>query len=487
MSLRRVDPRFLLTEPPRRAVVLGGLRGWAEGLAEAGVEIVGEGAVHPVDLAVAPARLVSAAVATGATGVILEGRGGSRSLQGAGFAVERVLTRPELDRPNVLVPLDRPRVASFALTHWVSADTGRRRMRNRAAGALVRHGLMPEAGPVTVVGSRGAGLPFVLRSAVAQSTLPSASDSFLTLGQGDALSRNVFHVFAASGPEPAWVVKFSRVPGYEAQFARDELGLELAREAGGPAARHAPRFLGRFHVEGLHASIETAAPGGRLRSLLQGRLSQREKLERLDEVARWIVDLGRSTAGQPDALQPERLRLEREVLPEWLAMGVRTDLVSGLPPLPAVLQHNDVGTWNVLVDETGFTVVDWESARRSGFPLWDLAYFLTDALGALSGAATPAEEDDHARRLFRGDVSTSSLLFGWIRRAVEVLQLPSDVVGPLITLGWLHHGLSHRARGEALEREAPGHRAAVPAAERIAPIWLSDPALGPTWEAWRAG
>jgi len=487
MSLRRVDPRFLLNEPPRRAVVLGGLRGWAEGLAEAGVETVADRAVRPVDLAVAPAGLAHAAVATGARAVILEGRGGARSLQREGFAVERVLTRPELGRPDVLVPLDRPRVASFALAHWVSADSGRRRLRNRAAGVLVRHGQMPETGPVTAVGNRGAGLPFVLRTAVAQSALPVASDSFLTLGQGDALSRNVFHVFAASGPEPAWVVKFSRLPGYEAPFVRDELGLELAREAGGPAAQHAPRYLGRFQVEGLHASVETAAPGGRLRSLLQGRLSWTKKLERVDEVAGWLVDIGRSTAGAPESLQPERARLEREVLPEWLALGARTDLVSGLPPLPGVLQHNDVGTWNVLVDEAGFTVVDWESARRWGFPLWDLVYFLTDALGALSGASTPAEEDDHARRLFRGDASTSSVLFGWIRRAVEALELPGDVVGPVITLCWLHHGLSHLARGETLEREAPGHQAALPAAERIGPIWLSDPALGPTWEAWRAG
>jgi hypothetical protein len=448
---------------------------------------VADRAARPVDLAVAPASLVQAAVATGAGGVILEGRGGSRSLQRAGLVVERVLTRPELDRPNVLVPLDRPRVASFALTHWVSADTGRRRLRNRAAGALVQRGLMPETGPVTAVGSRAAGLPFVLRAAVAESTLPWASDSFLTLGQGDALSRNVFHVFAASGAEPGWVVKFSRLPGYEAPFVRDELGLELAREAGGAAARHAPRFLGRFQVDGLQASVETAAPGGRLRSLLQGRLSERKKLERVNEVARWIVDIGRSTAGPPDSLQPERLRLEREVLPEWPALGARTDLVSGLPALPGVLQHNDVGTWNVLVDGAGFTVVDWESARRWGFPLWDLVYFLTDALGALSGAATPAEEDDHARRLFRGDASTSPVLFGWIRRAVEALQLPGDAVGPVITLGWLHHGVSHLARGAALDREAPGHQAALPAAERIGPIWLSDPALGPTWEAWRAG
>jgi hypothetical protein len=451
------------------------------------VEIAAANRPGRPDLAVAPTRLADAAVATGADQLVLEGRGASRRLRDRGFAVERVLTRPRLDRPDVLVPLDRPRPASYALSHWLAADTRWRRARNGAARRLVRAGALPEAGPVTAVASRTTPPPYVLRAVAAEYGLPATAEAFLTLGQADALSRNLFHVFPDSGDRPEWVVKFARVPGYEIPFARDEKGLGLAHEAGGAVARHAPRLLGRLTIDGLHASVETAAPGGRLRDALRGPSSDRGKMAMVDRVAAWIVEMGRSTAAAPEALAEERLRLAREVLPPWAAQGFPPGLVQDLPPLPAVLQHNDMGAWNMVVDGTAFTVVDWESARRHGLPLWDLVYFLTDALGALDGAVTEAEQDEHARRLFRGELPSSEALFGWLRRAVAELGLPPDAVGPVVTLGWLHHGLSHLARDASLEQAAQGHGRAVPAIERIAPLWLADPALGPTWERWRAG
>ena len=61
------------------------------------------------------------------------------------------------------------------------------------------------------------------------------------------------------------------------------------------------------------------------------------------------------------------------------------------------------------------------------------------------------------------------------------LAIPAEAVGPLATLCWLHHGLSHVRRGERLGAEAQ-----IPPAERIAPIWLDDPLLGPAWDRWRA-
>lgn len=447
--------------------------------------MVEPGGGERLDLVVGPAALVSTAISVEADAVILEGRGGSRSLRRHGNEVERVLIRPRFERPAVFVPLDRPAGAAFALSHWVAADNAWRRSRNSLARSLVRFGALPEAGPVAVVGRRGRDSPYVLQAAMAQGGLPSADDAFLTLGQGDALSRNVFHVFGPTGRAPQWVVKFARVPGYATPFDREEVALGLVRDAGGATARHAPRLLGRFQVDGVSGSVETAAPGGRLRDVLRSRLSAGAKLALVDNVAGWLVEVGCSTAAPMQALSSERERLVKDVLPAWAANGVPKDLVARLPEVPAVLQHNDVGTWNVLVDRSDFTVVDWESARRHGLPLWDLVYFLTDALGVLSAAVTPLEQDDHARRLFLGELPYSQVLFRWLRIAVDELQLPPEAVGPIVTLGWLHHGLSHVSRGKALESKAPDHEAAWPAAERIAPFWLTVPGLGPSWERWR--
>ena len=103
-----------------------------------------------------------------------------------------------------------------------------------------------------------------------------------------------------------------------------------------------------------------------------------------------------------------------------------TDLAS----LPAVLQHNDLGTWNIVSDGgADFTAVDWESANPSGLPLWDLWYFLADALRLLDGEE--AADSGAFARLFRGEAPASPELFRWTRTAVEALAIPAQVVGKL--------------------------------------------------------
>jgi hypothetical protein len=484
MSLRRVDPRFCLPEPPRTAVVLGGVRGWAQGLAEAGVEVRTSG---PVDLVVAPASAASEALATGAAAVVLEGRGGRRRLMRAGRQARALLVRPRSDRPELLVPLDQRRAAAYAIAHWSAGYSRRKAARNRLARTLVSHALMPEVDPVVAVG-HSAGPPVLPYIAQAAEPLGVPADArwFMTCGHGDALSRNVLHLFRRDAEEPAWVLKFARLPGHDEQFRRDELGLGLAQGSGHVVAGRAPRLLGRFRVEGLEASLETAASGRSLRAALVAPGSARSKLSAIEEVAEWLLAVARETATRSDALRPELDRLLANVVPAWSEYGVTADLVRSLPALPAVLQHNDVGCWNVVLGRSGFTVVDWESAREHGLPLWDLVYFLTDALATLDRAATPHDQDEYSRRLLAGVSPRSSLLFRWVERAARDLDVPRASVGPIVTLGLLHHGLSHGARVEALSRVGGGDPGSPGPAGRLAPMWLRDPALGVEWKAWRA-
>ncbi len=482
MSLRRADLRFALPRPVRSAVVLGGLEAWAEGLRAAGVE-VGETGVVP-DVAVAPAALAPAALLTGAEAVLLEGRGGRRPLARAGLDVRRYLPLPGLDAPDLVLPLDRRGPARYALERWRPAEGTLRRARNRAVARLVETGAFPDLRPVQTVGLRAPGPPFLVAAAGSLGVPPDAG-WFMTTGQGDPLTRGVLHLFPAGSPDPVWVLKFARVPGYSEPFDRDERGLRLAGEAAATAA-HAPRLVGRLEAEGLHASVETAAVGERLSTLVGRARGGRAALEAIEEIAAWIVRVGLETAAAPAALQEERERLARGVLPRWAERGASRDLVDRLPELPAVLQHNDLGTWNVVAGEEGFTVLDWESARRHGLPLWDLLYFLVDVLPQLDGARSAEERSAQALRLLRGEAASSPVLFAWLRRAVEEMGIPPEAVGPVATLCWLDHGLSHVARSVAAERIEAGSAGAVPPVERIAPAWLADPALGPAWDRWRA-
>ena len=58
-------------------------------------------------------------------------------------------------------------------------------------------------------------------------------------------------------------------------------------------------------------------------------------------------------------------------------------------------------------------------------------------------------------------------------------------IGPVVTLGWLHHGLSPLAREEASTTLAPGLRSDGTFAEWMAQVWLRTAGLGAGWTNWR--
>jgi hypothetical protein len=202
-------------------------------------------------------------------------------------------------------------------------------------------------------------------------------------------------------------------------------------------------------------------------------------------VAEWIVHVGKDTAAGPDALAEERRRLTEEIIPPWSEQGASAELVSALPPVAAVVQHNDLGSWNIVVGDGGFQVLDWESARERGLPLWDLFYFLADALAILDGSTDGEERHLHTTRLFAGSLPLSSVLFRWTRRAVAEAGVPPEAVGKIATLGWLHHALSPVGRSSALATFTGRSAQPVHGTERVAATWLADPALGASWDRWR--
>ena len=158
-------------------------------------------------------------------------------------------------------------------------------------------------------------------------------------------------------------------------------------------------------------------------------------------------------------------------------------MLTRLPPIPGVLQHNDLGSWNIVTNGREFSAVDWESARAVGMPLWDLFYFLADALVRMEGPADALTMQHRCLALFRGGSPYSSTLFAWVRAAVARLRIPPEVVGPLATLCWTHHGLSGKLRQSALAGAPPaepGHIAG------LAAPWLADRDLGLAWSRWRS-
>jgi Phosphotransferase enzyme family len=468
-------------------VVLGGLEQWRAGLLSAGIAVSdGSGDGGPADLVVSPALLAGEARSTSARSIIVEGSR-RRPFREGGYEARRLLLRPTRERPTLALPLEQPAPVSYALERWSVVDRRWKRARMRAARSLASRGLFPSwASPVVTVATQAAGPPSLV-AAAGELGVPSDVSWFLTFGQGDALSRNAFQLFRAGSDQPEWVLKFARVAGYSQRFDSDERGLQVAHAAGGVVAAHAPRLVGRFDVEGLEASLETAAAGRRLRDVLLMPSDRAVRLKLIERIAGWILELGRLTQASPQAMDAELRRLRTEVVAKSGELGVRAELVDKLPPLAAVAQHNDLGTWNVVADEGDFVVVDWENVRDAALPLWDLLYFLGDAFVLLdeSDVSAPERLPERIARLFAGEAPSSPLLFSWVRRAAEMAAVPAEAVGPVATLCWLSHSLSASVHNIDIATFTPRDPPRMHGIEGIARAWMAHPALGPSWSIWR--
>lgn len=492
--LSLADVVFTLPRRPRAAILSGSLEGWSEALEQMGVELIADRAARgaPADLAIVAGGGLTAALQARPPCLICEGPRAGRGVDG--YPVRRFLPLPDRERPEVLLPLSARVQLRYALDRSPPSAAWKR-IRNRAVISLLAAGVAPPRRPLVAVASLERGPPFLIAEAARLLDLPAGQEWLLQPASGDPLSRGTFHLFAPGREAPDRVLKFARVPGYSEAFDRDERGLRLAADAGGSVAAHAPRLLGRFAFEGLHASVESAAAGQALVGHLGSGTPRRDRVTVIERIAEWVLRLGVETRSAPDRLGPERRRIETEVLPRWAAHGAPRAIVEDLPPVPGVLQHNDLGTWNVTIDPAApgsFSVLDWENARPLGFPLWDLWFFLQDALAVLDGVSGLTEADlqrraDHAVRLFRGELPSSSILFEWTRRGAAACGVPQRAVGPLATLCFLHHGLSQDAREETVRRQGPDAVALEMPWPRVARRWLADHDLGPGWARWHAG
>jgi len=435
------------------------------------------------DIATATAATLAAAISAEPRHIVVEG-GGARALRAASYSVSRYLTVPAAADPAVIVPVGAASPARYALREWLAPAGGPKRLRNRVAAELVARGLLPP-GKGFALGTKTPGKPFLV-AAAEHLGVPAMASWFLVPGAGDALSRGVFQLFDPGAREPAWALKFARVPGYEEPFARDEQGLRLAALAGSTAREHVPRLIGRFEAGGLPASLETAAIGQRLAAYLASGAGRHEKLRTIQQVAEWTIAIGAETAAPAARYTGERAELLEQIAAGWSGRGMPPASSTDLRSVPAVLEHRDLGSWNIVVGRGTFTVLDWEDATFAGFPLWDLWYLLADAIAHLDGAGTDGpEKERHFVQLFRGELPSSALLFSLTRRTVDALHLLESDVSGLALHAWLWHGIAHLARTEALERHAPGAAPARTASERRASLWLSEPGLGPNWSAWR--
>jgi hypothetical protein len=128
-------------------------------------------------------------------------------------------------------------------------------------------------------------------------------------------------------------------------------------------------------------------------------------------------------------------------------LGAAVATLAEAPLVPLVLEHGDLGVWNVLVAADQRPIVlDWEAGVERGMPLWDLLYLLRSyaASSARGGPARAAAVVDLLDgrppfgEMFRTAVS------GW----VAAVRLDPELVHPLLLTCWAHRALKEASRRE---------------------------------------
>ncbi|HTW94206.1 MAG TPA: phosphotransferase [Tepidisphaeraceae bacterium] len=80
-------------------------------------------------------------------------------------------------------------------------------------------------------------------------------------------------------------------------------------------------------------------------------------------------------------------------------VGQWTDRLRGVS-WPVVIQHGDLAPWNVFLDGSAFSAIDWEYGNLNGFPYLDLAYYVL-TVSAVIRQAPPAAAAKQAADLLK--------------------------------------------------------------------------------------
>jgi hypothetical protein len=482
MNIREADLRFLLPEVPKSVALLDASPGARDAWKACGVEIVASSLDRSADVVVARASRIGLALRAQPKMLILEGRVPRRILADAGYQSAHLLALPSPKAPRLLVPLSSRPAISAALQAVGRRPLSRASVRRAVGLKLLQFRLAPGK-IVATVAARQTTRPWFLEEVGRHVEVSPSVPWFLWLGSGDPLQRALLHVVASNG---GWALKFSRVVGNDEPFQREERAAHAAQELPTALARRVPRLRYRGTHHGLPFLLETRFAGRSLHEALQSTWPIARRLDYIESVAQWLRKLALATKTSATSLASERIRLSAVVGPAWSNQSTIGAALAAVQQAPGVLAHNDLGTWNVVVDRRGgFGVVDWESSRQPGMPLWDLAYFLADALTLVE----PSRTDDRTQdilRLFRGESLYSAALFRHLRDASSELDIEPRAVGPLITFGWLHHGLSpaqRRAKLSGAGADSTLVRGGL--LSEIAAPWLRDPQLSFGWRCWQ--
>jgi hypothetical protein len=465
MSLRAADLRFLLPAAPQTAAVVPPDAGLVGSLTRAGIRVL-EPTAHDtaLDVLVTSRAGRSNPLGLGARSVVVRGRpaslGRSRSRD---RQVHRYVMAEASDGPTLLA-LDTPAVRRYLTRTWSRPSAVSGRVRNiilgTPLGALAAN---------LLVASLDTGVPHPISEALPDDMLGSVSGWLMSCRAGDEMQRIILTVFVDGQPVPSAVIKFSRKAGAPVRAQAEMAMLDRISQLAPDLAGQTTRIVRSTMFGGSEVVVEAAATGGVLGNFLRT-APRRRTWPIAERVLAWIAALGVRTAHRSD-VESARLRDDLDAAFGDAAVGAH------LEGLPLVLAHQDLGSWNIMINGDDFIVVDWESASKSGLPLADACYFATDALAEICGPKDLSKRPAWCADLWAGALPASSMLRRWISESAATLPLSIDRVPAIATACWLQHSLSRGKREALAQSTSVGYSYLG----ELGRLWACDPRLGLDW------
>ncbi|MCK6562507.1 phosphotransferase [candidate division KSB1 bacterium] len=360
-------------------------------------------------------------------------------------------------------PLGEVAMARFAFANLLYGQSRSKRLISRLGLALSSSGqfsrLMPRHAVLVNRAGAAAGVhapPRFLRELAGQQGVDLSHYRCGVSARGKYNSnKTIFFLFDRKSRRPELVVKMTRAPEFNYRLENEQRMLVRLQAQGcaPPGSFPEPVFFG--HHAGLAICGQRAVHGVPFRSRTTGTVACPIAAQAID----WLVQVAAGSAAEnrlPAATAADTMGVlfarftglydlspaEHDFLQEQIAQ-VR----ASRQPFPAVLQHGDPGTWNMLVSEQNrVIVIDWEAGEAQGMPLWDLFYFMR-SYGNWMARRQGLHDSLHGfARMFLATSPASAFLSQTVARYCAAIGLERELVAPLFFTCWLHRALKEASR-----------------------------------------
>lgn len=265
----------------------------------------------------------------------------------------------------------------------------------------------------------------------------------------------LYFLFEPMAAKPAYIIKMVRDAVFNPRLERERNGLLLLQERNLMPTGTLPEIVFSGHHHNLAIVGETVIEGDPFEARSQFNAECQYAKTAID----WLIKLSACTivSHPPVDMASSFQQLVDRFAEIYKPSRAHQDYLNGLVarvrenPPPAVFQHGDPGTWNLLVTAgPKVAFLDWENATEHGIPIWDLLYFLRAycvAAGQKSGnhGVLPAVEHYMIEQS-----PLSDFIVDAFQRYCQRMGLDSTLVEPLFFMCWVFWAVKQAALVETV-------------------------------------